>query len=99
MQLASAEHESALPDHLSPMPMPETRSEARLLVFFLNSGCFPTYERDSNKRGPDRGEPVKQGPESTREQEPEGPCDHELEPREVGLGPAEAELKGRGTRP
>jgi hypothetical protein len=33
------------------MLMPETRGEARLLLFFLNSGLFPTYERTEEQEG------------------------------------------------
>ena len=34
-------HSSVLPDHLNPMPMPDTKREAELLVFFLDSGVYP----------------------------------------------------------
>jgi hypothetical protein len=33
------------------MLMPETRGEARLLLFFLSAGLFPTYKRVEEKEG------------------------------------------------
>ena len=51
MRTATPEHESVLPGHVPPMLMPETRGEARLLLFFLNAGLFPTYQRAEEKEG------------------------------------------------
>ena len=42
MRRASPEQEAALPDHVSPMLMPENRSEARLLLLCLETGFLPT---------------------------------------------------------
>lgn len=42
----TASHEEMLPDHVPPMPMPDTRGEARRLLLCLELGYMPTYERE-----------------------------------------------------
>lgn len=43
--MRTASHEDMLPDHVPPMPMPETRREARLLLLCLKINYMPTYEQ------------------------------------------------------
>jgi hypothetical protein len=45
----TAPHEDMLPDHVPPMPMPDNRKEARLLLLCLELGYMPTYEREDEK--------------------------------------------------
>lgn len=35
-------HASDLPDHITPIPMPDTCREAELLVLLLEMGLYPT---------------------------------------------------------
>ncbi len=84
MQAQSPEHESVLPDHVSPIPRPESRAEARLLLLCLKIGFFPTYER-AGEEG-----------ESEKRDRPESTSSNGT-PSNVGLGLSEAEVMARGT--
>ncbi|PQJ36828.1 hypothetical protein BSZ35_00290 [Salinibacter sp. 10B] len=47
MKAQSPEHEAMLPENVPPIPRPESRAEARLLLLCLEVGLIPTYKHAS----------------------------------------------------
>lgn len=39
-------HADELPDHVDPIPMPETKREAEMLLILLEAGLYPKCEAD-----------------------------------------------------
>ena len=37
-------HADELPDHVAPIPMPDTKREAEMLLIFLEAGLYPKCE-------------------------------------------------------
>lgn len=42
------DHADVLPEHADPIPMPDTRREAELLVLLLDAGVYPKFVSSEN---------------------------------------------------
>lgn len=43
-------HADELPDHVDPIPVPETKREAEMLLILLEAGLYPKYKADRNAK-------------------------------------------------
>ncbi len=47
------DHESMLPNHISPIPMPDSKREAEMLCLLLDAGLHPRLQEGSDQEGLD----------------------------------------------
>lgn len=48
-------HASALSDHISPIPMPDSKREAEVLYLLLDAGLCPRLQEDPDQEESDEG--------------------------------------------